>query len=357
MPGMVDNDFDSSQIMMNHNTDHSMLNDSIGLHPMKNMPMMNKNNHNHDQQIRNSSVHNHLNHDFHKGGHNNDTHDNHTDQSFNTSNHPVAQGRPVIKKGSNMMVMPLNKRSGLEKMKDLDRIFIKQKFELLEMLTGCETENRYKVYAADENMEKTGEPIFKCKERSNFFARNCLSGDCRPFQMKVIHEEVHDDDDGDQRELFLWLDRPCKCTVLCLNRPEISVTLKENGHDKYLGKVVSQWDIMDMIFDVFDRDDKLCYKINGSCCQWGLFCNCPCDQCAKIQFQVLTPDNQPVGEIYKLYSGVMKELFTDTDNFCCIFPEMATPEHKALLLASVLFIDFRYFEVAPQQNNNNIGYT
>jgi hypothetical protein len=353
MPGMVEHETDNSQVMLNYNTDNSMLNDTMNLSPTRNMPMMMKSNPIADHQLRGSMVQSHANQDYNRGGYS----DMHTDNSLNISNQPVIQGRPVVKKGSNMVVMPLPKKSGLEKLRDLDKIFIKQKFELLEMLTGCETENRYKVYAADENMEKMGDPIFKCKEKSNFFARNCLSGDCRPFQMKVIHEEVGEDEELDQRELFLWLDRPCKFTLYCLNRPEITVTLKENGLDKYIGKVVSQWACFDMVFEIFDREDKLVYKIHGSCCQWGLFCNCPCDQCAKIQFNVLNIEGQPVGEIYKIYSGVMKELFTDTDNFCCVFPPTATPEHKALLLASVLFIDFRYFEVAPQQNNNNAGYT
>lgn len=64
--------------------------------------------------------------------------------------------------------------SGLEKLNQLNRIFIKQKLEMLEMLTGCETENRYKVFAANQKLEKFGEPIFKCKEKSSFTARNCL---------------------------------------------------------------------------------------------------------------------------------------------------------------------------------------
>eukprot|EP00330_Aristerostoma_sp_ATCC50986_P001462 CAMPEP_0114580070 /NCGR_PEP_ID=MMETSP0125-20121206/4400_1 /TAXON_ID=485358 ORGANISM="Aristerostoma sp., Strain ATCC 50986" /NCGR_SAMPLE_ID=MMETSP0125 /ASSEMBLY_ACC=CAM_ASM_000245 /LENGTH=102 /DNA_ID=CAMNT_0001771353 /DNA_START=332 /DNA_END=637 /DNA_ORIENTATION=+ len=102
-----------------------------------------------------------------------------------------------------MVMMPDAMRGGLEKLRLLDRIFVKQKFEMLEMLTGCETENRYKVYPADENMEKCGESIFKCKERSNFFARNCLSGDCRPFEMKVIHQD-QDEDDEESDDMFLW---------------------------------------------------------------------------------------------------------------------------------------------------------
>ncbi len=51
----------------------------------------------------------------------------------------------------------------------------------------------------------------------------------------------------------------------------------------------------------------------------------------------------------QLYAGVLAETFTDTDNFCCTFPENLDPAHKALRLAAVLFIDFRYFETSPQQ--------
>lgn len=64
--------------------------------------------------------------------------------------------------------------SGLEKLNILSSIFVKQKFEMLEMLAGCDTENRYKVYAANNGLERVGKPIFKCKERSGFLSRNCL---------------------------------------------------------------------------------------------------------------------------------------------------------------------------------------
>lgn len=51
--------------------------------------------------------------------------------------------------------------------------FIKQKVELLEMLTGCETKNRYSVYLRFEN--GVNALLFKCKEESSWFSRNCLS--------------------------------------------------------------------------------------------------------------------------------------------------------------------------------------
>lgn len=45
---------------------------------------------------------------------------------------------------------------------------------------------------------------------------NFSSGDCRPFQMKIIHEDREDDDE--ENDMILHLDRPCRCTFCCFNR-------------------------------------------------------------------------------------------------------------------------------------------
>lgn len=86
------------------------------------------------------------------------------------SDQPYVQGRPI---GHHRHHQPRMK-TGLDRLRHLPAVFVKQKFEMLEALTGCETENRYKVYASNENMDKVGDPIFKCKEKSSFLARNCL---------------------------------------------------------------------------------------------------------------------------------------------------------------------------------------
>jgi len=55
-------------------------------------------------------------------------------------------------------------------------LFIKQKFELLEAITGCETENKYEVFAADKDGDKKKKLIlFKCKEKSGCCERQFLS--------------------------------------------------------------------------------------------------------------------------------------------------------------------------------------
>ena len=51
--------------------------------------------------------------------------------------------------------------------------FIQQKVELLEVLTGCETKNRYSVILNFPN--GTSAFLFKCKEDSSWCSRNCVS--------------------------------------------------------------------------------------------------------------------------------------------------------------------------------------
>ena len=50
--------------------------------------------------------------------------------------------------------------------------FIKQKIEILEVLTGCETKNRYNVFLNFPN--GTSAFAFKCKEESHCCSRLCL---------------------------------------------------------------------------------------------------------------------------------------------------------------------------------------
>jgi hypothetical protein len=51
--------------------------------------------------------------------------------------------------------------------------YIKQKVELLEILTGCETKNRYNVILNFPNL--TSAFLFKCKEESSCLSRNCVA--------------------------------------------------------------------------------------------------------------------------------------------------------------------------------------
>jgi len=98
----------------------------------------------------------------------------------------------------------------------------------MEMVTGCETENKYLVMAADKDGNaKKKNVLFKCKEKSSFCARQCLNGDCRPFKIKVEHDSKGES--LNEGEMAFKFNREFACTLLCCNRPELSVEHCENG--------------------------------------------------------------------------------------------------------------------------------
>jgi hypothetical protein len=55
-------------------------------------------------------------------------------------------------------------------------------------------------------------------------------------------------------------------------------------------------------------------------------------------------DGGEYGKITKKWSGLLKEGFTDADNFGMIFPAEWDTKLKALFLGAVFLIDFVHFE-------------
>ncbi len=235
---------------------------------------------------------------------------------------------------------------------DLSSLRIKQKMEMLEVITGCETENKYHVFALNNAGTKKGKRLFKCKERSSFCARQCLSGDCRPFIMDIT-TPVRGDDDG--YEPFLRLERPCKFTCLCFERPEVLVTLVEGGKNEYLGKIVDPWNCCNMEFKVFDKDQTKRFNIEGSCCQLGVWCKWPCEACQTIDFDVKSPSGEVISTLQKISQGCLTTMISDADNFILHFPNNCPSTDKALLMSAVLFIDFRHFERNENEDRNRGG--
>jgi hypothetical protein len=244
-------------------------------------------------------------------------------------------------------------KKGFERLEGRDGIFIKQKFELLEALTGCEQGNTYNVFPLGKDGDKKGKKIFKCKEKSSCFAKQCMSGDCRPFQLKINLEDASEELDN---EAFLLLDRPCKCTCLCFNRPELTVSFVEDGKNEFIGKIVDPWTCCNIINEVYDKDNNLKYKVEGSCLQIGMHCKGPFECCESIDFEVKTPSGDVVSSIKKKSPGCLQAMVSDSDNFAVHFPANATKEDKALLMCVALFLDYRYFEEKGGAQGQNGGF-
>lgn len=94
--------------------------------------------------------------------------------------------------------------SGFAKLDAVSGIFVKQKLDIFEAMTGCELPNKYYVYelnAAAAGLAPEGEAkpksyyssakgltLFKAKEQSGCFERQFCRGEARPLDIALNHE-------------------------------------------------------------------------------------------------------------------------------------------------------------------------
>jgi len=129
-----------------------------------------------------------------------------------------------------------------------------------------------------------------------------------------------------------------------MSRPEITVTCVLNGGEEFVGKVIDPCQCANIVLNVYNNHHSLAYIVDGSCCQLGIWCKFPCEPCQNIDFKVKGADGMELSNIKKKSPGCLVSSISDADNFALTFPQGCTKEDKAVLMCSVLFLDFRHFE-------------
>ncbi|XP_077863565.1 phospholipid scramblase 1-like [Saccoglossus kowalevskii] len=212
---------------------------------------------------------------------------------------------------------------------DLEQIVVHQKVELLEVLTGYETINRYIL----KNQE--GEQLYYAEEESGACMRMCC-GNNRSF---IIHIS---DNSGNEvmrvsRE-FKCFAGCCWCADVDCCAFEVCVEAPVGTPVGYVRQAKSFWKPHYQILDVF-KDHIL--TTWGPCCGFQAIC-CRGD----IDFKVYERSNKSatIGKISKQWAGVVRDFFTDADNFGVFFPRDMDINMKATLIGATFLIDFMYFE-------------
>ncbi|MCQ2815903.1 MAG: hypothetical protein MJ252_01430 [archaeon] len=247
--------------------------------------------------------------------------------------------------GSQMIII----QNPLQELQNSISCTIIQELELLEILTGCETANRYNVFVEDSlGITKF---LFKCKEESNCFERNCCPSSARSLDMKIKHVTQLNYLQNDFDHPYLILNKPFKCTCFCLARPEMINLFVENS--KTFGKVKEQCTCTDPEITINDSNNNLKYIITADCCQCGYLCrNNIFGKLSECNFKIIeAASNTEVGKIIRKVAG-FQNLVSDADIFQIIFPINATPEDKLNLISGTLMIDYMYFESNGENEGN-----
>ena len=241
----------------------------------------------------------------------------------------------------------------LEELAQTQVAMVVQEIELFEMMTGCETPNRYHVFLKEQNGAQ--KYLFKCKEESTWCQRNCCPPESHEFRMKVKHVISQGMFNDDFTKPYLEFYRPFKCTCCCLARPSMSGRYVESNVE--LGKVVEPYTCCDPLINVYNKDGIVRYKISTDCCQCGYCCrNSICGKLSEITFNIYNGNQSAtgrgVGSIRRVVRGAIN-LFSDADTYEVTFPVDASPEEKLMLIGATLMLDYQYFESNSDDSTSN----
>lgn len=217
---------------------------------------------------------------------------------------------------------------------------------------GYEDETTFEVIDA----KASGETVVMLAQETSSFLLRLVLGRWHPWTIYVRGRTaaggVRPTDAAAVRH-----DRPCRmpmsaCKCCCFQE----VQHMEARDDKSLGATVEQCYVCVPRFHVNNAAGEVEYVLSQPTCCDGLVvdvcaegvCNC------RVPFYVYDPtssrlgkDNK-IGRIVKVWSGLLKEAFTDADTFEVDFPPRATSAAKARLMGSLFLINQLGFEGGDQ---------
>ncbi len=119
-------------------------------------------------------------------------------------------------------------------------------------------------------------------------------------------------------------------------------------NQEYIGKVYEPCTLMDPLFHIIDKNNKIKFKIHTSFCQCGVCCRDGCGFCNDVIFPIYpgntTEFEKSMSDGYVKKKFKEEETISDANSFQIYFPSEATPEDKFMIIATVLMIDYQYFE-------------
>lgn len=195
----------------------------------------------------------------------------------------------------------------MEQLTSIDSLVVSQQKEMAEILTGFETKNKYIV------TDRTGRRLFLAMEEPGSTLLRLFLKALRPFTIVVITES---------NQVVLRVKRPFR---FYFHEAEIF-----DAQGRSLGSIRKRFSLIRRIYSVFNSSGREIYQLLGPILHpWT--------------FQIRKNDVE-LGKITKQWSGLLKEGFTDADNFGVVFPEQWDIKLKALFLGAVFLIDFVHFE-------------
>lgn len=191
------------------------------------------------------------------------------------------------------------------------KIIVRQKREVAEILTGFETRNRYEIDLTGEGMPS----LFAMEGGSGAgrFLLRQFAGNKRPFTIEVRDRAG---------ALVLQIKRPWRWFF---SRAEIL-----DGSGRAIGAIQQRWSLFRRLYSVEGPGGRQIAELFGPFFRpWT--------------FEIMTGGTRQ-GKIFKKWSGLLTEAFTQADHFGLELSPQVDEELKSLCLGATFLIDFVHFE-------------
>jgi uncharacterized protein YxjI len=193
------------------------------------------------------------------------------------------------------------------------RLSVRQRKRWLEILTSFDARNTYVVY------DEAGNPVFNVEEQGSgvgAFMKRVFLQSLRPFTSQV--------EDLMQSRPMLVLHRPFR---FIFHRLEV-----RDSQGNLIGAIQRKWTWLRRKYIVEGPDGRELATLFGPIFRpWT--------------FEIRMPgSDREIGLVQKKWSGLLKEMFTQADNFWVSYENVPDPSLRALLFAATVLIDIVHFE-------------
>jgi len=195
----------------------------------------------------------------------------------------------------------------MERLSPASSLVISQKKEWGEILSGFETRNKYAV------LDEAGTTLYFAAEADGSLLARWFLRALRPFTIVVMSSEGQE---------VLRINRPFR---FYFHRAEVV-----DGQGHVLGVIEKQFSLLRKKYAVHNAEGEEIFQLFGPILHPWTF--------------EIRHGETAYGKITKKWSGLMKEGFTDADNFGIMFPQDWDVRLKGLFLGAVFLLDFVHFE-------------
>ena len=195
----------------------------------------------------------------------------------------------------------------MEKLQSLNSLIVSQQKEWGEILSGFETKNKYVV------LDEAGNRIYYAAEEDGSVLLRMFLKALRPFTLVVLTES---------NQVVLRVIRPFR---FYFHQADIV-----DSQGKSLGVLQKRFSLLKRKYSVLDSSGREIFQLYGPILRPWTF--------------IIKNNDVEYGKITKKWSGLLKEGFTDADNFGVVFPKEWDIRLKSLFLGAVFLIDFVHFE-------------